>query len=235
MEKINAIQARTIIRLQDKINRKVDEDWLSADYPYLRGVLVEAVEALDHYGWKWWSRQPHDLSQVHIELIDILHFSLSHLINEYQGNLDEAATALFHRSNANMTCCTIDGREYLIADCDVPKLLELLAAFAASGRNELSLLTVIFSACALSWDAVMTQYIAKNVLNIFRQNKGYKKGRYVKIWGGREDNIHLVEIVARLDPNAADFTATLYQCLEERYVFYVLSPQLSALQPHIYS
>lgn len=217
MEKIGFEQAFTMVRLQDNINRKVDPNWLSSGYPFMRGVLVEAVEALEHYGWKWWSNQPGDVSQVQIELIDILHFSLSHLISECGGNLHAAATALSSRSNPDLASCHFNGRDYPIHGCDVPQLLELLAAFAVSRRNYLPLLEVTFRACGLDWNGVMIRYLSKRVLSIFRQRKGYRDGRYLKVWGGREDNIHLAELVSLLDPAAANFSSQLYQRLEARY------------------
>ena len=225
MEKINVRQAEIILAMQDKINRKVDDNWLGSGYPYLRGVLVEAVEALDHYGWKWWSSEPRDFSLVQIELIDMLHFSLSHLISECDGNLNVATSVLLIRSNPKLESCHFDGKEYTLAQCDVPKLLELIAAFAASGRNELALLEVTCRACCLNWDQIMVLYIAKHVLNVFRQNHGYKTGRYTKVWGGKEDNSHLIEIVSYLDPAAANFSMQIYTLLNERYAFYALLPQ----------
>ena len=51
----------------------------------------------------------------------------------------------------------------------------------------------------MSWDTLHKSYIAKNVLNLFRQAHGYKDGSYLKEWGGREDNEVLSEMVA-LDP-----------------------------------
>ncbi|QRX81416.1 dUTP diphosphatase [Glaciimonas sp. PAMC28666] len=225
MKKISVEQAETILTLQDNINRKVDDHWLNSGYPYLRGVLVEAVEALDHYGWKWWSSAPRDLSQVQIELIDILHFSLSDLISECGGNLITATSVLLSRSDPELDECYFDGRAYAIADCDVPKLLELIAGVAGSGRNELPLLEVTFRACGLNWDQITVLYIAKHVLNVFRQNHGYKDGCYTKIWGDKEDNIHLVEIVSYLDPAAANFSMQIYGLLNERYAFYALARQ----------
>jgi hypothetical protein len=34
-------------------------------------------------------------------------------------------------------------------------------------------------------------YVAKGVLNIFRQDNGYQEGTYVKVWGGKEDNTYI--------------------------------------------
>jgi hypothetical protein len=42
-------------------------------------------------------------------------------------------------------------------------------------------------------------YVGKNVVNRFRQDRGYKTGEYHKVFGGMEDNQHLIEIMAQLD------------------------------------
>jgi hypothetical protein len=55
------------------------------------------------------------------------------------------------------------------------------------------------------------------VLNFFRQDNGYKEGSYRKMWGGREDNEHLVEIMTVLGSDAADFQHQLYANLKSRY------------------
>ena len=38
---------RAMLELQDSMNRKINPEWLSAGYPFLRAVLVEAVEITD--------------------------------------------------------------------------------------------------------------------------------------------------------------------------------------------
>lgn len=64
---------------------------------------------------------------------------------------------------------------------------------------------------------LLNRGVAKNVLNIFRQHHGYKEGHYQKIWQGREDNEHLVEIMAELDTSSDEFRERLYSSLEQRY------------------
>ena len=72
-------------------------------------------------------------------------------------------------------------------------------------------------AAGLDFDNLYSAYVGKNVLNFFRQDNGYKDGTYVKNWAGREDNEHLVDLVAPLDKGAADFADQVYQALEGRY------------------
>ena len=69
----------------------------------------------------------------------------------------------------------------------------------------------------MSFDELFTSYVGKNVLNFFRQDHGYKDGSYIKEWHGKEDNEHLVEVVANLDSGAEDFAKQVYNELEKRY------------------
>jgi len=55
------------------------------------------------------------------------------------------------------------------------------------------------------------------VLNFFRQDHGYKDGSYIKIWDSREDNEHLVEVLASLDSGNANFREDVYRGLQQRY------------------
>ena len=71
--------------------------------------------------------------------------------------------------------------------------------------------------CEISWTELYCQYVGKNVLNMFRQDKGYKEGTYQKIWNGREDNEYLVEIIGSLDSSRSEFKDEVYAALESAY------------------
>ena len=60
-------------------------------------------------------------------------------------------------------------------------------------------------------------YVGKNVLNRFRQDNGYKEGSYRKLWAGREDNEHLIEILESVSAEPEQMFNTIYQQLEQRY------------------
>jgi hypothetical protein len=66
-------------------------------------------------------------------------------------------------------------------------------------------------------DSLFTRYVGKNVLNVFRQDHGYKEGTYIKQWQGREDNEHLVEVLAELDAGHPDYRQAVYDSLSARY------------------
>src|SRR5690606_39018794 len=104
-----------------------------------------------------------------------------------------------------------------INDLDTIAKLELSIGLAAAGRLDIPLFAALLADCGMDWQDLFCQYVGKNVLNFFRQDHGYKDGTYRKIWDGREDNAHLVEVMAELDSNREDYQHQLYACLKLRY------------------
>lgn len=212
-------QASTMLSLQMSMNAKVDPDWLAARYPYLRAVAIEGAEAIEHHGWKWWKKQEKDLPQLQMELIDIWHFILSEILLRNSGNVDASLAALMILLDSANTQKIIDfdDQQYSIDELDLLTKLELLIALSVVRRIELSLFQSIMSKCQIGWLDLYRQYVGKNVLNMFRQDHGYKDGSYQKIWNGREDNEYLVEIIDSLDPNQAKFKDQVYIALKSSY------------------
>jgi dimeric dUTPase (all-alpha-NTP-PPase superfamily) len=209
-----------MLELQDSMNRKINPQWLSAGYPFLRAVLVEAVEALDHYGWKWWKSQATDIAQLRIELIDIWHFLLSEYLVRAGGDKVEAARALLADWQGGGSVA-FDSHEYDLSALGVREKLELLTAMAAVRRICTPLVADLLAACEVSAARLFREYVSKNVLNHFRQDHGYKTGDYRKNWDGREDNVHLARILESLPAADEQLPEALYRSLEECYRRYL--------------
>ena len=205
-----------MLELQDRVNRKIDADWLTRGHAWLRAVLVEATEALDHYGWKWWKKQSPDMVQLRIELIDIWHFILSEYIVRAGGDHAAAAHAML-RDWTGAGACELDGKRHDIAALDMREQLELLAGLSAVRRMHMPLLAALFTACDLPVATLYRDYVSKNVLNHFRQDYGYKTGEYKKTWAGKEDNVHMAEILDALSAADANLPQALYDGLQQRY------------------
>lgn len=213
---LNQAQAATMLKLQDHLNSMINPDWVNGGARFLRAAFVESAEALEHYGWKWWKKQTIDLPQVQMELVDILHFYLSHTIVAAGGRAGQAADALV-ADLAGPASVSLDGKAYALDTLNVPELLELIGGLAVCGRASFKVLEQTMTACEMSWNDAYTQYVSKNVLNIFRQRHGYKEGTYVKIWNGEEDNVVLARLMSALDPAQADFAEQLQARLEQAY------------------
>lgn len=212
---LNRLQAETMLTLQAQMNAKVNPEWIKAAYPYLRAVVVEGAEAMDHHGWKWWKKQDCDMAQLQMELVDIWHFTLSHILLENRG--DQAASLKELLEAETATHVDFDGMRYEIAGLDLVGKLELNIGLAAARRISIPLFAALLKDCGMDWKDLFCQYVGKNVLNFFRQDNGYKQGTYRKLWAGREDNEHLVEIMGSLNSEDANFQHQLYSNLKDRY------------------
>ena len=207
-----------MLQLQAGMNSKVDPDWIKARYPYLRAVVIEGAEAVEHHGWKWWKHQEKDLSQLQMELIDIWHFLLSEIILQFNGDLEAASERLLQAIEEGVPAeLAFDGNVYALSEHDLVSRLELLIGTSVARRIEIGLFEGIMRDCEMSWNELFSQYVGKNVLNFFRQDHGYKDGSYRKLWDGREDNEHLVEVLSKLDSQSDNFQQDLYVTLKERY------------------
>ncbi|WP_406610394.1 dUTP diphosphatase [Agarivorans sp. JK6] len=212
---LQANQAQIMLQLQDNMNAKVNPEWLTTRSPFLRAVVIEGAEAIEHHGWKWWKKQDCDLEQLQMELVDIWHFVLSELLLQSDGEHAPAQAYIFE--NIEQSTVQFDGKQWQFSQLNLLEKLELLIGLAAAKRTSIGLFSALLVDCKMSWVDLYQQYVSKNVLNFFRQDNGYKQGTYRKVWDGREDNEHLVELMANLDASALSFQDDLYQALHQRY------------------
>lgn len=195
----------TMLTLQDAMNRKVHPQWVSQGFAWYRAAWIECAELMEHHGYKWWKKQVPDRDQVELEIIDIWHFGLS---AQFDGRSIEAiADALVEALEPLPT-----------ARLPFLEAVEALASHCLQTRGfSVRHFWVLLQAAEMDADTLFSRYVGKNVLNVFRQDHGYKDGSYRKTWDGREDNEHLSEILAGLDANRADYRDALYQALLDRY------------------
>jgi C_GCAxxG_C_C family probable redox protein len=206
-EKQNTMKQKilTMLELQDAMNTRVNPHWREAHYPWYRAIWTECAEMLEHYGWKWWKHQKPDMAQVHLELVDIWHFALSDLILR-NNSLEEAAEQ------------ALDGLNHYSDSVEFREAIEQLAMISIQTQSaKIHQFAQVMQAADLDFEHLFKNYIGKNVLNFFRQDHGYKEGRYIKNWLGREDNEYLAEILEQLDSNHSDFSDQVYQALEHAY------------------
>ena len=198
-----------MLQLQEAMNSAVNPQWREQGNAWYRAIWVECAELLDHYGWKWWKAQQPDLAQVELELIDIWHFGLSALL---ESGADDRLIAedLEHAL-----------REPVAATLDFRRAIEDFALTTLSTKTfDLQGFAQLMSLAGLSFETLFRSYVGKNVLNIFRQHHGYRLGSYLKLWGGKEDNEHLVDIMSAMSSSELS-QERIYRSLEERYQAFV--------------
>lgn len=195
----------TMLEMQDSMNRKVHPQWPEQGFEWYRATWIECAELMEHYGYKWWKKQQPEQDQVELEIIDIWHFGMSALFDGRdipaiaQGMCDELAAA---------------------PPVELPfrEAVEAVASHALQTQSfSVSAFWGLLNAAGMNPDSLFTRYVGKNVLNVFRQDHGYKEGSYIKQWQGREDNEHLVEVLAALDAEQADYRQAVYDGLLARY------------------
>lgn len=194
-----------MLEMQDAMNARVNPDWRRAGNAWYRAIWTECAEMLDHYGWKWWKHQRPDLEQVKLELVDIMHFAMSDYLLR-----DDDPAAVAARIEAELSAPREGG--------EIREAIERMAQSTIASRSmHYSDFARVMELIGMDFDELYRSYVGKNVLNFFRQDHGYKEGTYVKQWHGREDNEHLVEVIAALDSDDPGFRDGVYRGLEQRY------------------
>lgn len=188
-------------------------NWIALKRPWWRAMWVECAELMDHFGtWEWWKDTAPDMPQVRLEMVDIFHFGLSAMIEEH-SSMDAAVTGL-------LTSIDVGDRT------DAPlreRFIMHVEAMSAWALNTHSFSAFHFfsawAALGSDFKELYLLYMAKNVLNTFRQQHGYKSGTYQKVWAGREDNWHLVNVVANtpIDLSEDEFFKAVREGLKSLY------------------
>ena len=195
---------KEMLDLQNKINEKVHPHWREQNFEWYRAIWVECAELLDHYGWKWWKKQSPNQAQIELELVDIWHFGLSILLSNYdieksislisEGMIDQRGSGKFRENLEDFTSNTLQTRSF-----------------------DLKRFNQVMNDVGLTFEKLYVGYISKNVLNSFRQDKGYQAGTYIKDWGGIEDIEYLIRLASKMDPKSENFSSELYTLMEKEY------------------
>lgn len=227
---ITAQHIITMLHLQDKMNSTVNPEWRSAGNAWMRAVMVETVEGIEHYGWKWWKAQVPDMPQARMEMVDAWHFILSKMIENHSAFCSDDELAEYVMSRADSVCNlvyynskTYQPTQSLLEDFD------LMVEMAAAGQFSIRLFSNILCKLGMSWGDLFRMYLSKNALNIFRQANGYKTGGYKKDWScvpldvplvesrALEDNDHLHDLMAKMDFSTEGVFDRLQDALQARY------------------
>lgn len=128
------------------------------------------------------------MAQARIELVDIWHFILSYVLDKAGGDHHAALVSLSVDLEHPEPAVFVG---YHVKHLDVISAREALRAFIAltgGGIVSVTAFATLMRHFDLTWAELHRMYVAKNVLNIFRQHNGYKSGTYIKVWAGKEDN-----------------------------------------------
>jgi len=186
-----------------------------------RCIYLEAAELVDSYPWKHWKNitaEP-DYDNIKIEIVDIWHFVMSEALRDYKVNQkgdlvklagDMTDLSYFKKFTDTSEDISLDVYEQIAV---VENLLKTLF----TDTDVLTLVNAFYKMSAdlgINLDELYKLYIGKNILNKFRQDHGYKEGRYIKNWLGVEDNVVMQKLLAQNPVISPD---RLYELLESEY------------------
>ena len=174
---------------------------------WLRALRYEMVEAIDQsMSWKHWKNivgtkqyevlGDTGLHNLKVEIVDGWHFLMSETIKqEWVVNVNKLICSY---ESAFIKEDKLIGKELVLA---IEKIEKLVFKYEDDYTYENFMkiveqyFKVVFS--ILTIDELYEMYILKNVLNILRQNNGYKDGSYIKLWGKdkKEDNEFLNDYI----------------------------------------
>jgi len=178
---------------------------------WMRCVRQETSELIDSFNWKHWKdiNKKDDIYNAKVELVDIIHFMISqslladikpknvwsNFVRTYntKDTIVELSETIIEDSfnidynNDKDVCCTDNVNRYFIYS-----IWKVIATIAYK--------------LDFTLDDIYELYMTKNILNIFRQNNGYKDGTYLKLWGENniEDNVILSELMYFINNEETD-------------------------------
>jgi len=186
-----------------------------------RCIYLEAAELVDSYPWKHWKNidATPDYDNIKIEIVDIWHFVMSEALRDYKvnqkGDIDKLTNDIIKLANYQQFTKNIKP-----LDEDIYKQIAWVESFIKTLFTSEDVLTLIDAFFDMAYylqvnlDILYRLYIGKNILNKFRQDHGYKEGKYIKQWNGVEDNVVMQDILEK-QPDVTP--EQLYEALERVY------------------
>lgn len=188
-----------------------------------RCIYMESAELIDSFNWKHWKdiNKETDWENAKIELVDIWHFIMSLALEDYtnekHGDIDKLVDDVINVQGFERFTKEpygVDSAEPFEIINDIEGIINITTSF------NMDLFDGLFKEyfglclkCGVNMKVLYIFYIAKNVLNRFRQDNGYKEGTYKKNWEGLEDNEVMLALLEQR-PYGAD---ELYDALSEKY------------------
>lgn len=205
MIKFTAAQLIDMLRLQNTLNTITNGPlWREKKFAWHRAAWHEAGELIEHIGWKWWKKQEPDLAQAQLEVVDIWHFAMSYALEQtfFTHQSDDVLIVADAIRNdmalaENSLTFGFEAQTKMVGEIEaLHNLIEILVEQAAGDKQVSPAVTLeLGERLGLTADTMYKLYLGKNLINIFRQEYGYKEGLYQKVWRGLEDNQVLVELM----------------------------------------
>jgi hypothetical protein len=188
---------------------------------YDLNVVDELMEMLNSHPYKHWSdldKKP-DIENAKLELADTLCFMISHYLQSPVDKMDAAIATLSRDMNDAYERTSV---QYTKMETNNPYALgvmtkELIVAVLVDipPRDGFETFFKICMYHSLTLVELSDIYNSKVLLNLFRQQHGYRTKEYTKLWkDGKEDNYYLMKF---LKENKGASKATIANFLTKTY------------------
>jgi dimeric dUTPase (all-alpha-NTP-PPase superfamily) len=226
---LNSVEMlKEMFLLQQKLNDETNGKGWEKGYTknnkiinWQRCIYMECAELIDSFSWKHWKdidKEP-NWDNIRVEIVDIWHFVMSlaieQSVNNHLGDIDDIINYIYETKEFKEF--EIDPKSDKAEQYEIINIVEDIIHKATS-RGDITYKAIIAEYfilahnCGIGIEGLYDLYIAKNILNKFRQDNGYKEGSYIKNWQGKEDNDIMLELLKiEKDMNK------LYKLLEKEY------------------
>lgn len=189
-----------IVELQDQLNEATITNWTANGNDWDTAILVESTEAIDSTAWKWWKHMETDFVNLRIEAIDTLHFLISKSLNNHAGvsPVSPGDVAEVSKEVYNSLVSAQENPDDNSTFQSLFKILIVDVLLNTDATEYFTTLGQIFVKLGMSLDDIYQDYLSKNFLNHYRQERGYKDADagYLKVFSnGEEDNIVFKSVV----------------------------------------
>lgn len=210
---------RVMLMQQHKLNKHIHPHYWTQGFLWYRAIMIESAESiLDFHDWEWWRTKKTDIESSKMEVVDIWHFLLSQFLEEklLSGeSLNDAIHDLVIVISPHVLDIGVSEKGH------VEVFEEVISYVMQHKRLSLEKFVSLMAVHEMTFDELFVAYVEKSTLNLFRNDNGYRVGRYKKIWGSgsasAEDNEYLLQLKRRLDPRAPDYPTRLYDILQATY------------------
>ena len=201
----------TMLNMQAKLNDSTNGiGWRSdatdrgRNIDWYRCIYMETAEYIDSYNWKHWKDigAPHNLLNAEVELVDVWHFILSIYLRDGSPTsnvtisesllIDMIATPslsvdlFINKVEIKSEQLEEHGVYYTRKITTAEKLMR--SALDKDINGVVSHWLQLCNMEGLDIDKLYGMYMAKNILNRFRQDHGYADGSYIKNWVVEDDD-----------------------------------------------
>lgn len=213
----NGIQVTAMIELQAAADLRSDCDGRHERRMFLRDALFEMTDAMQHSGWCLNRDFLGNAEAATNDIINAFQHILSEFIAKARGDTVNAATLFKYSASASSGDVLFDGQSYTISMLDPLRAIEINIGLCAVGRICIPLFARLFTDLGLQWADLYERFVAKKVLQCFRNDQGYPNGRYVRVWSGQEDSSHLKGVMRDLDRSSPQLYRHAYEGLDVLY------------------